>query len=416
MRVLWIKANRLLPIHSGGDIRSFHIAHWLSTRQELTFLSYYDGPCDVSYEQLLGSHFRSSICIATGKSLGRLARAVDYLRCLPRRPAYAVARFDCPLVAERIRSECHRERFDVVVCDFLDAAINLPEELNVPVVLFQHNVESEIWRRYAETEPNPVMRSIYGLEFRKMVRYESETVRRFQHVIAVSHHDRDLMSRWTDSSRISVVPTGVDVTQYRPDPDQNFASPIVIFVGAMDWDPNVDAMEYFCKKVWPLILRQVPGARLRIVGKNPKRRVGALASESIEVMGRVESVADQLRQAAVVVVPLRIGGGTRLKIYEAMAAGRAVVSTSIGAEGLDVQDGSDIVLADSEEAFSRAVIMLLQDPALRVRFERAAAEAARRYDWPSVAQTFSDVLERTVGLQHDTTGLTAAGQQIQARI
>jgi glycosyltransferase involved in cell wall biosynthesis len=199
---------------------------------------------------------------------------------------------------------------------------------------------------------------------------------------------------------VTVVPTGVDLAEYRPDPansnsDPNASAPLITFVGAMDWEPNVDGVEYFCAEVWPSIKDEVPQARFRIVGRNPGSRVQKWAAidASIEVTGRVPSVVDHLRQSAVVIVPLRIGGGTRLKIYEAMAAGRAVVSTTIGAEGLDVHHGLDITLADDARSFAQAVIALLRDPELRRRYQTAAAETAARYDWPAIGQRFAEVLQ-----------------------
>jgi glycosyltransferase involved in cell wall biosynthesis len=219
-------------------------------------------------------------------------------------------------------------------------------------------------------------------------------------VIAVSENDRALMTKWVDGDRVTVVPTGVDLAQYRPAPNPlDTSAPLVTFVGAMDWEPNVDGVEYFCAEVWPAIKAEVPQARLRIVGRNPDRRVQKWASNSInndnsiEVTGRVPSVVEHLRQSAVIIVPLRIGGGTRLKIYEAMATGKAVVSTTIGAEGLDVHHGHDIMLADDPRSFAQAVIMLLRDPELRRRYENAAAETAARYDWPAIGERFSEVLQ-----------------------
>jgi len=202
------------------------------------------------------------------------------------------------------------------------------------------------------------------------------------------------MARWVDGDRITVVPTGVDLAQYRPAAKQPDASaPLITFVGAMDWEPNVDGVEYFCSEVWPAIKAEVPQARFRIVGRNPDRRVQKWASDSIEVTGRVPSVVEHLQESAVVIVPLRIGGGTRLKIYEAMATAKAVVSTTIGAEGLDVHHGRDIMLADDPRAFAQAVIMLLRDSDLRRRYEQAAAETAARYDWPAIGERFSEVLQ-----------------------
>jgi glycosyltransferase involved in cell wall biosynthesis len=146
----------------------------------------------------------------------------------------------------------------------------------------------------------------------------------------------------------------------------------------------------------------VPAARFRIVGRNPDWRVQKWASDSVELTGRVASVVDHLREAAVVVVPLRVGGGTRLKIYEAMAVGRAVVSTSVGAEGLDIHNGRDLILADDPGTFAEAIVTLLRDRELRGRYERAAAGLAAQYDWSVIGEKFSGVLEAVVGTAQAT--------------
>jgi polysaccharide biosynthesis protein PslH len=395
LKILWVKANKLLPVHSGGDIRSFNIARQLSRNHALTFISYYDGDPDRDYEQKLAQEFPGAICFSTGKhQASSLARAVDYSAHTFSALPYAVSRFKCPAVAEKLRSVFDKSQFDIIVADFLDAVVNFPSQLTTPSVLFQHNVESEIWRRHAATESSPLKRRMYAVEYRKMLRYESNAVRRFHHVIAVSEPDRSLMESWVEGSRITVVPTGVDLEQYRPDFSRQPQDPVVMFVGAMDWEPNVDAMEYFCRDIWPSITAQMPKVQLKIVGRNPGDRVNKLASASVEITGRVPSVAEHLRDAAVVIVPLRIGGGTRLKIYEAMAAGKAVVSTSIGAEGLDVHHGKDIILADNPKLFSEAVLMLLRDEGLRRRYEVAAADLARKYDWTVVAEKFARTLQQ----------------------
>jgi polysaccharide biosynthesis protein PslH len=413
LRILWVKANKLLPVHSGGDIRSYNIARQLARRHELTFLSYYDGAQDIDYDRQLSEHFPASFCIGTGKSEGSmLGRSVDYVGRLASPLPYAVGRFACKAVQQKLQQLFDEQRFDVAICDFLDAAVNFPSHLSTISVLFQHNVETEIWRRHAATESNPVKRRMYAIEFRKMLRYESQAVRKFHHVIAVSEHDRSLMETWVEGSRITVVPTGVDLEQYKPDFSNEPASPIVMFVGAMDWEPNIDAMEYFCRQIWPAVLARVPDAKLRIVGRNPGERVRALSASSIEITGRVPSVAEHLREASVVIVPLRIGGGTRLKIYEAMAAGKAVISTSIGAEGLDVHHGRDIVLADSPDSFSDAVSTLLHDDQARHKYQRAAAELAARYDWAVIGEHFGRTLELLGGQTSENLERAHAGVQV----
>ncbi|MGA9041758.1 MAG: glycosyltransferase family 4 protein [Terriglobales bacterium] len=399
MRILWIKANKLLPVSSGGDIRSYHIARQLASCHELTFLSYYDGQLDAAYEAELKRHFPGAVCVCTGKGASSgLARGLDYMSKLTNPAPYAVSRFASAQVQEQLRSWFHEQRFDVAVCDFLDAAVNFPENPRIPTVLFQHNVESEIWRRHADTTSNPVRRALYKMEFAKMLRYEQGITGKYQHVIAVSEHDKALMTNWVDGSRITVVPTGVDLEQYQPGASASPSEPLVMFVGAMDWEPNIDAMEYFCAEIWPLVQARVPAAQLRIVGRNPDRRVQKLASKSVEVTGTVPSVVDHLREAATVIVPLRIGGGTRLKIYEAMAMGKAVVSTSVGAEGLEVHHGRDIMLADNPGNFAEAIVMFLQDRELRSRYEHAAAELAAQFGWPAIGDKFGKVLGAVAGV------------------
>jgi glycosyltransferase involved in cell wall biosynthesis len=409
MRILWVKADKLLPVENGGNIRTYHVLRYLASRHELTFFSYYGGKPDPDYERELQRRLPGSVALCTGKKeLSGVARGFDYLAHVGAQPPYAVSRFADARVQQRLETLVREQRFDVAVCDFLDAAVNFPERPNLPTVLFQHNVESEIWRRHAETAGNPAKKAMYGMEFRKMLRYEKNAVRKFQHVIAVSENDRALMRQWVEGDRITVVPTGVDLVQYAPDPSAPEPGPLVSFVGAMDWEPNVDAVEYFCREIWPPIRTEAPEARFRVVGRNPVPRVAKWASKTIEVTGRVPSVVEHLRQSAVVVVPLRIGGGTRLKIYEAMAAGKAVVSTTVGAEGLDVYHGRDIILADNASAFAQAVVMLLRDSDLRGRYEKAAAETAARYDWPAIGERFVDVLQAVAENKVDAAGRVPA--------
>jgi len=414
MRILWVKANKILPVHSGGDIRSFNILRQLARNDEVTFFSYYDGPADEIYEKELQGKLPGAVCVSTGKRADSgLWRGMDYVAKVAEAAPYAVSRFGSAKVRGKLERCLHDSRADVVVCDFLDAAVNFPAELTVPAVLFQHNVESEIWRRHAANGASGAKKVIYRLEFSKMLRYERTMVRKFDHVIAVSEHDKKLMSAWTEPGRITVVPTGVDTEEFCPGQQAGQEKPLVIFVGAMDWEPNVDAVQYFCAEIWPQVRAKVPEARFRIVGRNPDRRVQALAGDSVEVTGRVPSVVEHLRKAAVVVVPLRIGGGTRLKIYEAMAVAKAVVSTTVGAEGLDVHHGKDIILADAPETFAESVAALLTSAEMRRRQGDAARELASRYGWPVIAREFREVLEKATGKAVQTKQNILAGTAVR---
>jgi glycosyltransferase involved in cell wall biosynthesis len=393
MRILWVKAGKLLPVDTGGKIRSFNILRQLAVTNDVRLLSYYGGSRDEGYEREINEMFPGAVTINTAApDSGLLGRAIDYLRRLPSRAPYAVTKFSSKQVRRILQSWLNEDRFDVAVCDFLSVSLDFPAAHRTPAVLFQHNVESILWERQAEHEPNSIKRMVFKIEAAKMRRYERETVARFPRVIAVSEHDRKQMSAMTEASRISVVPTGVDLKQYQAAASASAEEPLVIFVGSMDWEANIDGVDYFCREIWPSVKERTPEARLRIVGRNPHSRVKRLAGESIEVTGTVPSVVDHLKEAAVFVVPLRVGGGTRLKIYEAMAMGKAVVSTSIGAEGLDVTDGRDILLADNAANFADSVVALLKDRSRRRSVEQAAQDTAARYDWSIIAGRFEAAL------------------------
>lgn len=396
MRILWVKAGKLLPVDTGGKIRSYNLLKHLAARNETTLLSYYDGPPETKYEKQIALELPGAITVNTGKPESTIAQSAHYLRRLPSVAPYAVTKFTSPKVQKLLSAWDRERRFDVIVCDFLSASLNFPERLTTPAVLFQHNVESALWQRQARHEPNLLKRWIFKIEAAKMTRYEKATVGRFSHIIAVSEHDQKLMSSMKHALRISVVPTGVDLAEYAVvGHDGNSQDDgMVLFLGSMDWEANIDGVDYFCRDIWPAVCSAVPAAKLCVVGRNPHTRVTKWASDSVEITGRVDSVLPYLQQAAVFVVPLRIGGGTRLKIYEAMAAGKAVVSTTVGAEGLDVHHGQDIVLADTEEDFAKAVIDLLRDAKLRKRLGVAAARLAVQYDWAIIARRFEEILAK----------------------
>ena len=396
MRVLWVKAGKILPVDTGGKIRSYNLIKHLATRHQLVLLSYYGGERDTAYESHLRREFPGAMPIHDATPRHGVSLYLDYARRLLSPAPYAVNKYTVSAVRRAVGEWLRDGRFDVAVCDFLSASRNFPAQLSTPCVLFQHNVESVLWKRQARHEANPLRRLMFTVEALKMSRYERATVGRFPRVIAVSARDRDAMAHMTEPSRIEVVPTGVDVAGYRAAAGATAERATVMFLGSMDWEANIDAVDYFCREIWPAVRRSVPDALFRIVGRAPEARVRRLASESVEITGRVASVIDYLKDTAVFVVPLRIGGGTRLKIFEAMAAGRAVVSTSIGAEGLEVRDGHDVVLADTPETFANAVIALLKNNEERRRLGRAAEETAARHDWSAIALRFDEVLRHTV--------------------
>jgi polysaccharide biosynthesis protein PslH len=398
LRILWVKAGKLLPVDTGGKIRSYNILRHLVRAHDVRLLTYYGGNKNPEYETEIINEFPGAIMVPTGALTGmEFAQPLDYFRRLFQAAPFAVSKFTHPEVRREVKQwmtpSSKETTFDVAVCDFLSASQNFPDQPPIPVVLFQHNVETALWQRLAAAETNAAKHAAYAIEACKMEKYERKALGRFHHVIAVSEHDRQQMLTMNPGCSITVVPTGVDTGKYYVGTPALVHPSKIVFLGSMDWEPNIDAVHYFCRDILPRIRARVPSAVLQIIGRNPHASVRQLACDSVEITGTVPSVIEYLHAATVVVVPLRIGGGTRLKIFEAMACGKAVVSTSIGAEGLAVENGRDLILADSADTFASAVISLLNDVALRGRYEQAAARLAAQYNWSKVAQQFAAALQ-----------------------
>ncbi len=216
MKVLWVKSGKILPVDTGGKIRSYDLLRFLAKEKdhEVTLLSYYGGRRDPDYETALAKELPGSEIVYTAApDSNALDRGLDYLYRLPRPAPYAVSKFTHPKVRARVVNWLSSGRCDVAVCDFLSASENFPEPLPIPCVLFQHNVESSLWQRMASVESNPVKKVAFTIESAKMTRYERATLGKFHHIIAVSEHDRQQMLAMNPACEITVVPTGVDTPE-----------------------------------------------------------------------------------------------------------------------------------------------------------------------------------------------------------
>ena len=399
MRILWLKSDLLVPLDKGGRLRTWHLMRHLARRHEISYLAFADSNTPPSALQAMADVASDVHTVGRDdapKGTWRFAMGVA-LRLADPLP-YAVGKYRSPEYARTIRSLLAAKPFDVVVCDFLCPVVNLPRRLPCYSVLFTHNVESEIWRRHTDTQRSFWMRVLYQQQYRRMLRFEARALARFDSVLAVSDADRETFARiYPGAMRAParVIPTGVDTSYFKPsgtpsDPGRRS----IVFTGSMDWLPNEDAMLFFCGEILPIIRREEPGTTLSIVGRTPTPAVQRLAAqEGVTVTGRVDDVRPFLETASVFAVPLRIGGGTRLKIFEAMAMGKAVVSTTVGAEGLDVVSGTHLMTADDPRGFADAVIALFRNVERRRQFESAGrALVVGRYDWSAVAASLEDAL------------------------
>jgi sugar transferase (PEP-CTERM/EpsH1 system associated) len=397
MRLLWLNAGLLLPLDKGGKLRTWHLMRHLARRHSITYACFVAPDDTKEHREGMVEVCNSLVTVerrvhpkgTTGFYLGAARHLVSSL-------PYAVGAYESDEYAAKVNYLLHHGGYDALVADFLPPVVNLPPSIPVPAVLFTHNVEAEIWRRHAETASNPLSRALMTQQWKRMLRFEREALTHFDVVVAVSNADRDTFERLYPGAlrrSVHVVQTGVDTAFFAPMPGLERRARLV-FTGSMDWLPNEDGMLYFVREILPRIRRSEPEVTLSIVGRAPTPAVQRLAREAgIEVTGRVDDVRQHIAAADVYVVPLRIGGGTRLKIFEAMSMAKAVVSTSVGAEGLPVTAGRDIIIADEPAVFAEAVVRLIRDRDARTRIEAAARRlVVEKYDWSTVSRDFENAL------------------------
>jgi len=392
MKILWLKADFLHPTSRGGQIRTLEMLKRLHQRHEVHYVGLDDGASAESVPR--AKEYASHVYPVAHRAPARTSPefwtqlAGNLFSPLP----LSLARYKNEEFQRTVEEVRRRESPDAMVCDFLTPAVNIGDLSGW--VLFQHNLETLIWRRHAEHGGDAARKLYFGKQADRMFQAEKNICRSVRSVITVSEADARLHQEMFGLTAVPHVPTGVDVESLTP----SSPSPVetdLVFVGSMDWMPNIDGIEYFLDQILPLIRRRKPDCTVTIVGRKPPVSLSRRAESDpkLKITGTVPDVRPYLWSAAVSIVPLRVGGGTRLKIYEAMAARTPVVSTTIGAEGLGIHPPHDIRIADTPETFAENCLELLNDPIERKRMAQAAWDlVASTYSWERVTGDFERLL------------------------
>ena len=385
LKILFLSPTVPFPLTDGGRIRVFNLLKQIAAKNSVTLLALETQTTDaegVSQLQQLGIqvHLVPNAPTLPSVSLGTLFKA--FLRRQP----ITVARYDLPAYRQKFKELIATGTFDLVHYEMFHTA-QFYTEARLPGALSQQNVDSAIWRRLCRETVNPFYKFAYWTQQLAFQRYERVLSPKFDAVTCTSDIDATVFQKHCVRDAIEIIPNGVDITHYQPDFSTE-APAHLIYIGSMDWYPNEDAVGFFADEVLPRIQECVPDVKFSIVGGNPSARVEKLAErKGIVVTGRVPEIKPYFAEATVFVVPLRIGSGTRLKILEALAMGKAIVSTSVGAEGLDLKDGEEIFIADESTVFADAVTRLLTDASLRREIgEKGRARVERDYDWRSIGE------------------------------
>lgn len=419
MRVLHFAPRVCWPLDTGAKLRNYHLARVLAEHAQVTLLAFGDDAEPLSnienpYEQIV------TVKRVPGYSLAKILRGAFGRTPLP------LLNYTTAAMKQSLAQILREQEFDVVQVESIHLMGYLPilRAASVPplVICDWHNIESELMSRYSEREPNFMRRTYAQKTARQLRALEQRATRDFDAHVVVSQRDRERLLELGPASSISVIENGVDSAYYsdqeiekahaawRMQRDTAGAgvgdvgrSPVrasrIVFVGSMDYHANIDGVVGFAREVWPAVHQRNPDLVFTIVGRDPAPEVRQLASiRGIEVTGTVADVRPYYREALASIVPLQVGGGSRLKILEAMAAGVAVVSTTLGAEGLEVQHDANIFIADTNAQLLDAITGVVENEALRRQLSDAGrALVASRYDWKTLGAKLFEIHRELLG-------------------
>lgn len=401
MNIVVVGAALPFPANSGNRIRTLNLIIRLAERHQITLLGTWNPDRDEARaaREFLGDHHVETVEVAhavPAKS-GPMFHARLAANLASPHP-YSVASHHGPALSKAVREIAARGDVDLWQAEWAAGVMALRGLPNARRVVVAHNVETLIWERHAETEANPLKRWYIRRQASKFANFEREAYAEADRVIAVSPDDAALVRERFGCDRVDVVDNGVDRAYFESvvpdrDPDR------VLFLGSLEWRPNLDALNLLLDTIFPAVRTAIPSATLDVVGRNPPR---ALARRIAEIPGaalhaNVPDVRPFLAGSGVMAVPLRVGGGSRLKILEALATALPVVSTRVGAEGLELKAGVDLDIVEDEKAMAPALIAALRDPeSSRAKAEHARGHVLERYDWDALAELMERSWERAI--------------------
>lgn len=382
MRILFVTKNVPLPLDQGANIRNYFLMKEVSASHEVFLAALARHPRELGYAKDMHCIARRTEAILEERT--NAARILDLGRTFCKRVPYVVLANTSPRLRGAIGDIVKFEQIDVVQIEEHYMAENIGL-LPCPLVLDAHNIESLILERLATIAPNRVAQVYYRAQARKMREYEQRIAKRAAAVFAVSTVEAEYYSNF--NKNCYTVPNGVDAVHIEPLPDTKE----VLFTGFLGYPPNADALKFLVTEVWPLVLEQLPEAVLHVVGRNPPQ---ALSANSVKLHGNVDDITPFFRNCSLLAVPLRAGGGTRFKILQAFSYGLPVVSTVLGAEGIEAEDGIHLLLRNGKREFAAAMVDVLTNRGLAEHLRSQAAELAqRRYVWKSVVKTCLEAYE-----------------------
>ncbi len=396
MHVLIVDEEVPYPLNTGKRLRSYNLLKRLQEHHKITYVCYGSG------DEILPDCPNVTLKILKSPILEQrgLRFYFELFVNISSSMPYVVERHCSSLMQQTVEEIMAQGKVDLIHCEWTPYSENIKAMLsNFPTVLSAHNVEAQIWGRYFETEQNQLKKWYIGLQWKKMLSYERSMSSSYSQVAVVSEPDQSVFVNQYDCKNVTVVANGVDEKYFFPITAETKPNSMV-FTGSMDWRPNQDGVKYFIEEIFPIVRQRIPDATFTIVGRKPPQWLVKIAQsiEGVTVTGTVDDVRPYIAESMLYVVPLRVGGGSRLKILEAMAMEKIVLSTSVGAEGLDVTDGENIILKDTPQDFAEAVCNVLGN----IQNFNSLGKAGRglieeTYTWDAISKVMNNVWERARG-------------------
>ncbi len=393
MKILILDEEIPYPLNTGKRIRSFNLLSRLARNNDVTYLAYGTEDSE-SYRALKAKGIKP---VAIPSQIPPKSGLMFYARLLANlfsRYPYIVTSHKTEIFSKILNEIISKARPDLIISEWTPYAVFVRDISGIKKVIVAHNIEHRIWERYYENESNPFKKWYIGRQKKKVARFEREAFNFVDGATAVSRVEAEQIRRLNSGLEIEVVENGVDPEYYDLPPGRENKN--MVFVGSMNWRPNQDAINYFVHEIFPLIREKDKDITATFVGQNPPESIRKLERLSgIKIADNVDDVRPYVQNCTISIVPLRIGGGSRLKILEAFAMRKAVVSTSIGAEGLDVINEEHLLLADTPETFAGAVLRLMNDAELRARLGESGRKlAVEKYGWDYLAGKLERFLKR----------------------
>ena len=402
LNILYVSPMPASPPRFGAQARVHGLMTQLARRHDLTAAVLVDDEFDADEcRRAMQAYCREVVMVSNPYGREGLTKRLLQLRSLASTRSFERLRVTLPALQQSLDQILRARRFNVVNLEFpylghYDLRQAPPGEKLPALVVDSHEIAHDLARQFARAGGNLSRRLYAGANWRKLRREELGTYRDADGVYVCSAADKRRLLNQVPGERTAVIPNAADVEYYQPRPtDPRPDGRTLVYFGLLSTIPNVDGVVHFVQEIWPRIAAAHPEARCKIIGGRPPPSLLALAGPRVELTGFVSDLRPHLAAAAAVVVPLRLGGGTRLKIVEAMAMGKAVVSTTLGSEGIDAVPGRDILVEDEPAAFADAVGRLLTEPGLAARIGRSARQlAVERYGWSEAARALEDFYRR----------------------